>query len=259
MKDSKEYARKVRKFYRSLKSSKPKVEKVFYEEPAEAIVYGIISEETSETAANSAMKRFGEYFIDFNDLRVSRAEEIIEMLGSDTAVTRGIAYSITAALMAGFEKYNTVSLKALKKIGKRPARQILEKMTGVTVFVVDYCMLTALNAHAIPLTAKMIDYLRDNELVHPGADQQQIEGFLARQISIQNAYEFYSLLRHESESARAIRKKKAAQKALEAKKKAAGATKKKTTKKKAAKKKTAKKKVAKKKVTKKKTTKKKRK
>jgi len=250
MKDSKEYARKVRKFYRSLKSSKPKVEKVFYEEPAEAIVYGIISEETSETAANSAMKRFGEYFIDFNDLRVSRAEEIIEMLGSDTAVTRGIAYSITAALMAGFEKYNTVSLKALKKIGKRPARQILEKMTGMTAFVVDYCMLTALNAHAIPLTAKMTEYLRDNELVHPGADQQQIEGFLARQISIQNAYEFYSLLRRASESARASKKKKT----LKAKKKAARTTKKKTTKKK-----TTKKKVAKKKVTKKKTTKKKRK
>lgn len=213
MKDSKEYSRKVHKLYRSLKRKYPKVQKPVYDEPVEALVYGIVSEQMSVKAAESALKRFADYFFDLNDLRVSRAEEIVEVLGSDTPVTRDIALALSGALRAAFDRYNTVSLEALKRVGKRPARQALEKMNGVGPFVVNYCMLTSLQGHAIPLTRKMIDYLRSNELVHAKADDQEIEGFLAKQISAENAYEFYALLRRESESRRAVRRKRAAHKA----------------------------------------------
>ena len=54
----------------------------------------------------------------------------------------------------------------------------------------------------------MIEYLRSNALVHPEADEQEIEGFLARQISAENAYEFYALLRRQSEARKAKAKKK---------------------------------------------------
>jgi hypothetical protein len=144
-----------------------------------------------------------------NDLRVSRAEEIIEMLGEDTPATRDTASTLTKALRAVFEQYHTTSLTPLKKIGKRPAKQILEKIDAVSHFVVNYCMLTSLQGHAIPLTQKMIEYLRSNELVHTEADEQETEGFLTKQISADNAYEFYALLRRESESRKGKIKKKA--------------------------------------------------
>ena len=227
MKNSKEYSRKVQKLYRSLKRKRPKVQRVVYDEPTEALVCAIVSEKMSGRASQSAIKKFADYFVDLNDLRVSRAEEIVEVLGADTPVTRDIALSLTRALRAVFDKYNTVSLKALKKIGKRPAKHALEKMNGVSPFVVNYCMLTSLQGHAIALTKKMIDYLRSNELVHAEADEQEIEGFLARQISAENAYEFYALLRHQSESRTGGRKKKIAHKA---KTKAATKTKKTTRK-----------------------------
>ena len=207
MKNSKEYSKKVHKLYRSLKRRYPKPQSAIYDEPLDALVYAIVSEKMSEAATHSTIKRFGDYFIDLNDLRVSRAEEIIEVLGADTPVTRDIALTLTRALRAVFDKYNTVSLQALKKTGKKPARRVLEKIDGISRFVVDYCMLTSLHGHAIPLTEKMIDYLKRNELVHPDADEQQIEGFLARQISAENAYEFYALLRRQSESRRTVRKK----------------------------------------------------
>ena len=54
MKDSKEYSRKVQKLYRSLKRKYPKPQKVIYEEPLEALVYAIISENMSGKAAQSA-------------------------------------------------------------------------------------------------------------------------------------------------------------------------------------------------------------
>ncbi len=208
MKDSRQYAQKVQKLHRSLKRGYPKVPKVTYDEPTDAIVYATLSESLSETAAQSAIKRFADYFIDLNDLRVSRTEEIIEVLGEDTPVTRQITSTLTRTLMAVFNEYHTVSLKWLKKIGKRPAKQAIQKLDGISRFVVDYCMLAALQGHAIPLTKQMIEYLKVNELVDPDADEQQIEGFLTKQISAKNAYEFYALLRHESESFDAGKKKK---------------------------------------------------
>jgi endonuclease III len=225
MKNSKEYSRKVQKLYRSLKRKSPKGQKPFYEEPVEALVYAIISERMNERAAQSAIRRFSDHFVDLNDLRVSRAEEIVEVLATDTPVTRDIAMALGGALRSVFDRYNTVSLKALRRTGKRPAKQALDKMNGVSTFAVDYCMLTSLQGHAIPLTNAMTDYLRSNELVHPDADEQEIEGFLARQISANNAYEFYALLRRASESYRPRRRKKTTAKTTT---EAAGRTKKKT-------------------------------
>lgn len=208
MKNSKEYSKKIQRLYRSLNRKYPKVQKVMHNEPADAIVYAIISTELSKKATESAIRRFADYFVDLNDLRVSRTEEIVEMLGGDTSVTRTIASTVTRVLRAIFNEYHKVSLGALKKTGKRPARQILEKLDGTSRFVVDYCMLTSLQGHAIPLTKKMIEYLRNKELVYPDATEQQIEGFLAKQIPAKKGYEFYSLLRRESEAHRSKKKKK---------------------------------------------------
>ena len=212
MKDSKEFSRKVQKSYSSLKRTYPKVHRPVYDDPVDALVYAIIGAELSESATQSAIKRFTDYFANWNDLRVSRTEEIVEVLGTDNAVTRDIASALSTALRAVFSKYDMVSLKALHKMSKRPARGVLEKIDGTNRFVVDYCMLTALQSHAIPLTKKMIEYLKTEQLVRADADEQEIGGFLARLISAENAYEFYALLRRESESHKAAVKKKTTRK-----------------------------------------------
>lgn len=199
MKNSSEYSKKLRRLYNSLKRKYPKIQPVTHDDLVEALIYSIVSENLTARAAQTAMKRLAENFVDFNDLRVSRSEEIIETLGEDTPETKQIASSLTRALAAVFNRYNTLSLEALEKIGKRPAKQALGQMDGTSRFVVNYCVLTALHGHAIPLTGRMLEYLRDNELVHPDADEQEIAGFLTRQIPARNGYEFYRLLRAQSE------------------------------------------------------------
>lgn len=210
MKNSQEYSKKISSLYRSLRSAQTGVKKVTYERISDALVYAIISENMDKSAADAAIKGFDDYFVDLNDLRVSRIEEIIEILGEDTPATRDIASRLVRALRTIFNEYNSTSLETLKKTGKRPAKQALEKIDGATRFAVNYCMLTSLQGHAIPLTQQMLEYLRNNELVHPEADEQEIEGFLAKRISASNAYEFYVLLRRESESPKLQLKRKAA-------------------------------------------------
>ena len=203
MKNSKEYCQKIQEFYRHLKREYQKPEKVTYDEPAYALVYAIITENRTETETHSAIKKLTEWFADWNELRVCRPDEVVEAMGGEGLAAKETASTLIKALTAVFARFHSLSLKALKKIGKRPARVLLEKIEGASVFVVDYCMLTSLQGHAIPLTRKMMEFLKNNDLVHPQSDDEEISGFLARQISAENAYEFYILLKRYSDTGKA--------------------------------------------------------
>ncbi len=212
MKDSKEYSKQIQKLYRALKRGNPSPERPRYDEPVDALVYGIVSENLTDSKTRDTMKKLSGYFVDLNDLRVALTEEIIDVLGDDNPATKNITSTTKRILASVFEKYNAVTLQTLKKLGKRPAKQVLQKIDAATPFAVDYCMLTALAGHAVPLTERMIQFLKTERLVHPRADRQEIEGFLTRQIAAKNAFEFYYLLRRRSESAVPYRKKITARK-----------------------------------------------
>jgi endonuclease III len=227
MKNSKAYANKIQKLYRSLARKYPKVQSIDEIGVTDSIIYAIVSSDMSEKSTTSAVKRLGEHFVDWNDLRVARTEEIVDVLKKDTNATKATASTLLEVLNDIFNKYHKVDLEALKKVGKRPAKTALEKIEGISHFAIDYCMLTALKGHAIPITEKMIEYLKSNELVDPDADEQQISGFLAKQIPAKNGYEFYSLLRQDSEAGTTKKTRKVAKKT----RKKAKTTKKKTVKK----------------------------
>ncbi len=210
MKNSKEYSKKIQSLYRSLKRTYPKVSGKAADETAtlgnqnivQALVCGIVGEKFSQSATEAVIKKFAGYFVDLNDMRVARTEEIVELLGVNAVESLGIPATIQNCLAAIFNQYHKVSLDVLKKLGKRQARAALEKIEGLSCFVVDYCMLVSLGGHTIPLTDKMITYLKTNGLVAPEADTAGIAGFLTKQISAKNGYEFYCLLRQESEAPR---------------------------------------------------------
>ena len=264
MKNSKKYSQKIKKLHATLKKSGVKVVKPTFDDPIDAIVYAVISERMKKSSANTAHKRCMNYFVDLNDLRVSRPVEICSIFGRDTAETRRAASTLIRVLTAVFDHQHDISLQPLDKLGKRQARQEIEALDGITHFVVNYCVVTAFRGHAIPLTDRMIEFLQSHEMVSPGANPQEIEGFLSKQVAAKDGYEFYELLRKESETAhkKTVRRrespkpklmKKAAKKKVAAKKGGGQrTTKKKTGQKRAVKKTAAKKRVAKKKVTKKK-------
>ena len=205
MKDSRTYGRKIGKLFRSLKQKYAEVKRIEFDDPAYALEYAIVSERTRTSKAKTIVKRFERHFVDLNDLRVARTEEIIDILGASGEDYRKTASVLTQVLNSIYNRYNMVSLAALKEVGKRQARKQLEKLDGLSRFALNYCVLTALRGHSIPLTRKMIEYLKAGELVHPDATDDEIEGFLERQIAAANAYEFYSLLRQRSEKAKRAR------------------------------------------------------
>jgi len=185
----------------------------------------------TQAAAVRTLKRMKSHFVDMNDLRVSRKEEILDVFKDTSEGVEKSAVSITQTLNTLFERYNKVTLDFLCHEGKRQAKKDLEEIEGMTSFAADYCFLTSLGGHAIPLNPVMLQYLRDHELVHPDATEREIAGFLERQIAAADAYTFYMLLRGEAEEVKPVAGK------VMTKKKTKTATRKKTTKKKETKKK----------------------
>jgi len=199
MKNSKKYAKKIVELYRSLRQKQPKVRPANFDDPLNAVVYAIISENIKLSAAKMISKRLARHFVDLNDLRVSRKEEILDVLGADNAESRKTASTLSTLLNAVFNQYDMVSLADLQQLRKRQAKKDLYALDGTSDFIVNFCFLTTLRGHSIPLTSSMIEYLKANDLVHPDASNSDISGFLERQISSADAYKFYWLLREDSE------------------------------------------------------------
>ena len=242
MKDSKIYSEKVQKVFRSLKRKHGKQTRSEYEDPVDAVIYAVISEDLTEKQTEQTLKKIKKNFVNINDLRVALVQEITETIRADDEKTAlHIAARLKAILQAVFKKYNVVTLAPLNRMGKRFSRKILDNLNGTSEYVADYCTLTALNGHAVPVNATMLKYLRENELVHPKSDDADIRGFLTRLVNAKDAYQFYALLRAESERQQSKPAKKRTVKKTKKAKKTKN-TKEKTTQKAAKKKKPAKKK-----------------
>ena len=67
MKNSKEYSKKIQTLYRSLKRKYAKPKKIIYDEPLDAIVYAIVSENITNKQAESAFKRIKYSALCMND------------------------------------------------------------------------------------------------------------------------------------------------------------------------------------------------
>jgi endonuclease III len=229
MKNSRHYSSRLQKLFRLLKREYGKVRKVSFDEPIDAVIQAILSETMMDSGAQSSVRKLAAHFVDWNDLRVSRPDEILDVIGKENGNIRNTISTLTRALYAVFKKYDIVSLKLLKGMGKRSARQALSKLEAISPFVCDYVMLTALQGHAIPLNAKMTEYLKEQDFVHPDASETEIQGFLSRQIPATKAYEFYSLLHRESEKG-AVRAKIKSTDKRETKRKSASKAKRKSKK-----------------------------
>ena len=201
MKSNSQYIQKLKKLFSILKKGDEKSKKPVYQNPVEAIVFAVLCENSNESAAKAALKKIQSHFVDFNDLRVARIEEIVEVIGPDIPEPEKCAARLASILNAIFQKYDCLTLEDLITAGKRGTKEILEKFNGVTAFVSAYVMLTVINVHAIPLTEKMIQYLKVYDAVDPQSETDQIAAFVERQISAANAYTFYTLVRHDSELA----------------------------------------------------------
>ncbi len=290
MKNSTKHATKFKAVIKKLKASEPILPE--QRDPVTLLAFAFCSWESTAERAVEACQKLRKNLVDWNDLRVCKVDEIVEMAGFNDAHKEERAKRLRSSLHAIFLREHETSLDALHDMKKRETREYIESLDGMVPYVSSFVLMHAFEVNGVPVDEQMRTLLIEKDAIDPDADINEVSGWVSRQVSADDSIKVSCQMRAwaDAESTRlakealaanrqnaqqrkrqvtkmeTARKKAIEQAAAEAKKKAeklaakqaaAEAKAKAAAKKAAAKKKVTKKKVTKKKVTKKAATKKK--
>jgi len=202
MKNSAEYAAILKKLCNKLKRSGKTPIAISLTSPITALVLACLSEAATESKAQASLNKLESVFVDYNELRVARLDEIIDILGKGFPQGKAVAAQIISLLQQIYDDQDSLSLDNLTESGKREARAFLEKLNGITPYIVSRVMLQGVGAHAFPVHEQLLEVLRKEAVVHPDADAAEVQGFLERQIPASQIHKTYAMLRHFADTSR---------------------------------------------------------
>jgi len=202
VKDSKEYSKKVASFFKKYRG-KTVLKPFESEDKVDSLVYAVLYEHLKTEDVNAFVTLMRSHFVDWNDLRVSRLEEIVDVLSQSPLPVdqkKKVSQQLVTCLNSVFTKYDRISFEDIEELGKRQAYQELETLSAFTPFVINFLMLNFKGSHSLPLNSMMIDYAKKEGLVHPDSTYQEVSSFLERQVPVDDIYNFYLILRQMAES-----------------------------------------------------------
>jgi endonuclease III len=199
MKHGSDYAKRIRRLYHELVKKHGKPVPGEPSEPIDQMLIGILALDSSLSKAQAVYRRLRQQTVDLNELRVTPAIELAQMIGDGVPLAELKARRIVDALNAVRRRQDTLDLSFLRLRGRREAREYLESLHGVGPVVAAYVVLLSLGGHAIPVDNLTLYVLRKESLVDGRADAAAVQGFLERCINASEAGDFTLLLnRHVS-------------------------------------------------------------
>lgn len=194
MKHGTEYARQVKRLYRQMLKQYGKPEIPAATDPVDQLILGILGACTTDQKAAAVYRRLREQTVDLNELRVTPAVELAEMIGNGVPLAREKAQRIVDALNAIRRREDKIDLSCLQQRGRREAREYLESLEGVDKAAAATVVLFSLGGHAIPVDDLILYVLRQEGAVDPAADATEVQTFLERTIPASDAASFSMLL-----------------------------------------------------------------
>ena len=195
MKNGTIFAARVGKAYARLRQSVPRPEIPEPDDPLRRLGIAILGVESSDEDAELAIDRAFTTMVDWNEMRVSNAHELNEATGN--AIPHGVVrcQQLIDALQAVYDWENVLSLDRLKTMGRRDARHYLDQLNGLDEYGVASVVLWSLGGHAIPVNDRLLQVLRDADLVNTSADRAEVQAFLERHVNAADAKEFCLIMR----------------------------------------------------------------
>ncbi len=121
----------------------------------EHMLYGCCLENSTVDTADDAFAKLQENFFDWNEVRVTTASELAELM-KGLSYPKQSALSIKKTLHGIFECYYQFDLEFLRKENLSKALTQFERFKGVSPFVVSYVAQHGLGGHSIPLDRSMM-------------------------------------------------------------------------------------------------------
>jgi hypothetical protein len=124
----------------------------------EQLLFACCLENARYEAAEEAYAAVSTSFFDWNEVRVSTAKELAEVM-RHLPDPMAAATRLKQTLQSAFEATYAFDLEAMKKQNLGQAVQRLKKFTGTSSFTVAHVTQAALGGHAIPLDRGALDVL----------------------------------------------------------------------------------------------------
>jgi hypothetical protein len=190
MKNGTAYAEKLKKAFakQSLGATVPDVPET--DEAVRRLAISILGVDSSDDCAERAVDLALNDMADWNEIRVSSPNEINRATGNQLPQGTQKCQRLIKALQSIYDRENRISLDVLSGIGRRESRHYLEELDGVDEYSVASVLLWSLGGHAIPVNDKLLESLRDADLVNPSADRGEVQAFLERHVSAKDAKAF---------------------------------------------------------------------
>jgi len=190
MKNGTVYAGKLKKAYAKLRQTVGSPVAPDPDPPLRRLAVATLGVGSSDQEAERALDRALTTLVDWNEMRVSSAAELNRATGN--CIPHGVerCQNLIDALQSIFDRENELSLNRLKTVGRREARHYLAGLQGIDEYAAASVILWSLGGHAIPVNDRLLESLREADLVNPTADRAEVQAFLERHIGAAEAKRF---------------------------------------------------------------------
>jgi hypothetical protein len=197
MKGATQCAKRLKSYFKKLRADAGKVSRPATGDPIAQLVLGVFSRDMPEGKAREALDAIKAHVVDYNEMRVIPASEIVEFVGELPDV-RIKCEDISRSLNRIFAIEHVVSLDRVAKGGKTELAAYLNALPGLDAYTRARIRLLGLEQHAIPLDEAMWAAAVAEGFVDPKCTLEEAQAFLERSIDPSEALEFFSLLRKQA-------------------------------------------------------------
>ncbi|MCR9291298.1 MAG: hypothetical protein NXI32_01180 [bacterium] len=159
----------------------------------EHMMYACCLEDATYEQADEAFHRLQDSFFDWNEIRVTTISELGETLSS-LPDPHAAAVRVKKNLQSLFESRYSFEIDDMIKMNQGKAVQELERLSGMTKFVLGYVVQNALGGHAIPVSNSIMDVLLATEIVSESEAEKGLAPGLERTVPKTKGADFASCL-----------------------------------------------------------------
>jgi endonuclease III len=186
------YDKALKKLLSGMK--KPKGASIDKSDPVQVLVECVFEADATPKQASAAFVAIKNEFIDYNELRVAPAKDIVECVGRDHPDARRKAESLTQMLNAAFDRYYSLSFDYMAKTPFKDLRRHLTE-SGLSHYASAKLMLTMLDLPAIPVDSTLVETLELKGIIPSDTDIAEIQAALEKLVPAKKCLAAHELLR----------------------------------------------------------------
>lgn len=181
-------------------------------EPITELVVSFLVWNATAKQADTAFGKVMAQVVDLNELRVSHASEVVELIGVRYPDAQRRSIRLLESMMEIFEREHDYKMTSVASRSKREQRDYLDTLPGIPSFVAARVALLACGCHAMPVDDRLLALLVKAGVFDPTTSPAEAESWLMRQVKAGDAEHAYLTLQAWADGQRVTLPKPAAPK-----------------------------------------------